>query len=77
MFLVPEENVASPRHGAHVLAGDRGSYLLDGDHEHYDMEHGFTRHAIDENNQLGIVIKLGSQCIINHMKMLLWDRDMR
>ncbi|GIZ01715.1 hypothetical protein CEXT_34661 [Caerostris extrusa] len=77
-FLMPEENVASPKHGAQVLHGELRSALLDGDVHTYDMERGgFTRHSIDDNNGQGILVMLGKQCIINHMKILLWDRDMR
>lgn len=76
-ILVPEENVASPKHGAQVLHGELRAALLDGDVHTYDMERGFTRHPIDDNNGQGILVMLGRQCIINHMRMLLWDRDMR
>ena len=41
------------------------------------MERGFTRHPIDDTNEKGIVVKLGMQCIINHLRMLLWDKDNR
>lgn len=37
----------------------------------------YTRHTITESQEHGILIKLGTQCIINHVKMLLWDKDMR
>jgi hypothetical protein len=53
------------------------SALLDGDSHNYDMERGYTRHAINESGDHGILIKLGTQAIINHIKMLLWDRDLR
>ena len=77
MISVPEENVATPKHGATVISGEVKSALLDGDNVNYDMERGFSRHPIDDNNDKGIVIKLGMQCIINHFRMLLWDRDNR
>lgn len=51
--------------------------LLDGDTQTYDFDRGFTRHPIDGNNGQGIVVKLGQPYIINTIKMLLWDRDMR
>jgi len=51
--------------------------LLDGDTTNYDLDRGFTRHPIDDNNGLGIVIRLGQPSIINAIRMLLWDRDMR
>lgn len=78
-YLMAEENVAVPRHGAMVIVGEMRSAMLDGDFINYDMERGFTRHPIDdsEGQSKGIVIKLGKPCIINHIKMLLWDKDMR
>ncbi|XP_013777276.1 BTB/POZ domain-containing protein 9-like isoform X1 [Limulus polyphemus] len=76
-YLMPDENVASPKHGAQVLHGELRSSLLDGDVQNYDMERGFTRHPIDDNNGQGILVKLGMQCIVNHMRMLLWDKDVR
>ncbi len=75
--LIPEQNVASPRFNSQVISGENKSALLDGNSSDYDMEKGFTRHHIDESNGQGIVIKLGMQCIINHIRMLLWDKDMR
>lgn len=51
--------------------------LLDGDCSNYDMERGYTRHAINEAGDNGILIKLGKQFIVNHINMLLWDRDLR
>ena len=75
--IVPEENVATPKHGATVVTGEVKSALLDGDSSNYDMERGFTRHPIDDNSDKGIVVKLGMQCIINHFRMLLWDKDNR
>lgn len=75
--LLVNENVAHPRYGAQVLQGEMRTFLLDGDTHNYDMERGYTRHAITDSQDHGIVIKLGNQCIINHVKMLLWDRDLR
>lgn len=78
-YLVPEENVAHVKHGATVLKGEMRQAILDGDCQNYDVERGFTRHIIDENGEGsgGIVIKLRQQCILNHIRMLLWDRDLR
>ncbi|CAK9301887.1 unnamed protein product [Gordionus sp. m RMFG-2023] len=100
-LLVPEENVATFRHGAHVILGEKRNALLDGDTQNYDLDRGFTRHPIEDPSPLivttvaspiastngaiasptatpsGIVIKLGTQCIINHIKILLWDKDQR
>ncbi len=70
--------MAQTKHGAQVLVGEVKHALLDGDSKNYDMERGFSRHPIDESQpDKGIVIKLGMQCIINNIKMLLWDRDQR
>ena len=76
-IVVPEENVATLRHGATVIRGEMKASLLDGDSQNYDLDRGFTRHPIDDNHGQGIVIKLGKPCIINTVRMLLWDRDMR
>lgn len=71
-----DDNVATPIRGSKVIAGELTEALLDGDHDNYDMDRGYTRHAIGAGDQ-GIIIKLGSPCIINHIRMLLWDRDLR
>ncbi|XP_001605281.2 BTB/POZ domain-containing protein 9 [Nasonia vitripennis] len=76
-LLLVDENVAHMRHKAQVLQGEMKNYLLDGDTENYDMERGYTRHTISDSADSCIIVKLGTQCIINHMKMLLWDRDGR
>lgn len=79
--LIPEVNMASPSLGSQVELGEMRSALLDGDSHNYDMERGFTRHTIsdlkDDVQDHGILIQLGRQSIINHIKMLLWDRDCR
>ncbi|KAF5292804.1 hypothetical protein FQA39_LY13849 [Lamprigera yunnana] len=75
--LIMDENVASPRFGSKVVAGELMEALLDGDHCNYDMERGYTRHAINGPGDQGIIVKLGTPSIINHIRMLLWDRDLR
>ncbi|XP_057329517.1 BTB/POZ domain-containing protein 9 [Microplitis mediator] len=75
--LLVDENVAHPDYDADVLQGEMRSFLLDGDTHSYDMEQGYTRHVINDPKDHGIVIKLGTPSIINHIKMLLWDRDLR
>lgn len=72
-----EENVATTRLGALVVRGEMKAALLDGDTLNYDLDRGFTRHLIDDNNGQGIVIKLARPYIINTIKLLLWDRDQR
>ncbi|XP_070579023.1 BTB/POZ domain-containing protein 9-like [Ptychodera flava] len=77
-YLAPEENVACMKHGGQVIRGEMKAALLDGDTTNYDLDRGFTRHPIEEpSGNGGIVIKLGKPCIINTIKMLLWDRDPR
>ncbi|BFG02226.1 BTB/POZ domain-containing protein 9 [Drosophila madeirensis] len=74
--LFPDENVATEKHDSHCIQGDCRSALLDGDVTDYDMENGYTRHSITENDA-GIVVELGTTFMINHIRMLLWDRDSR
>ncbi|XP_063619911.1 BTB/POZ domain-containing protein 9 [Cydia splendana] len=77
-LLLPEENVATLKRGARVIAGDMRSALLDGDCENYDMERGYTRHTIsDDPNNPGILVRLPAPTILNHLRLLLWDRDNR
>ncbi|XP_052391482.1 BTB/POZ domain-containing protein 9 isoform X1 [Carassius gibelio] len=76
-MLVPEENVATMEHGAQVVKGELKSALLDGDTQNYDLDHGFSRHPIEEDGCSGIQVKLGQAFIINHIRILLWDRDSR
>lgn len=75
--LWPEENVATEKFGSRTVLGECRAALLDGDTTTYDMEKGYTRHCITEQNDSGIIVELGNNCSINHIKMLLWDRDNR
>ncbi|XP_077299785.1 BTB (POZ) domain containing 9 [Arctopsyche grandis] len=75
--LIPEENVATAKYGSAVIQGEMRTALLDGS-ANYDMERGYTRHPIIEgSDNIGIIVKLGTPSIINYIKLLLWDRDMR
>ncbi|CAD7091304.1 unnamed protein product [Hermetia illucens] len=74
--LWPEENVAAVKFNSRTIQGEWGSALLDGDIESYDMEKGYTRHSIDSLDT-GIIVELGTISIINHIKILLWDKDTR
>lgn len=69
--------MASPQQGSLVLQGEMTSALLDGNSDNYDMERGYTRHLIKTDDDPGILIQLGTQCIVNHIKLLLWDKDLR
>lgn len=80
--LWPEENVASAKFDSKTIEGDLRSHLLDGDTLSYDSERGFTRHPIKDatttgDSRGGILVELGTISIINHIKILLWDRDNR
>ncbi|XP_076802104.1 BTB/POZ domain-containing protein 9-like [Clavelina lepadiformis] len=78
--LCPDENIATPQHGAQVVQGEMCASLLDGDTRNYDMDHGFTRHHINDDadrKEKCIKVKLGQPSIINHIRMLLWDKDSR
>ncbi|KAM9420864.1 BTB/POZ domain-containing protein 9-like isoform 1-T2 [Salvelinus alpinus] len=76
-MLIPEENIATMKYGAQVVKGELKSALLDGDTQNYDLDHGFSRHPIEEDGRAGLQIKLGQASIINHIRILLWDRDSR
>uniref|UniRef100_A0A1I8M4A6 BTB/POZ domain-containing protein 9 n=1 Tax=Musca domestica TaxID=7370 RepID=A0A1I8M4A6_MUSDO len=75
--LWPEENVATAKFVSRTIMGECRAELLNGDITSYDMEKGYTRHCISDTNETGIVVELGTICIINHIKILLWDRDNR
>ncbi|XP_050073004.1 BTB/POZ domain-containing protein 9 [Anopheles maculipalpis] len=76
--LFPEENVATQQFNSCTIHGELRSALLDGDTVSYDMEKGYTRHSIGEKGDGGgIIVELGKLFIINHIKVLLWDRDTR
>lgn len=70
------ENVATQGHGSKVIAGELLDACIDGDIYNYDLERGYTRHTIGLPDQC-IIVKLGKPSIINHLKLLLWDRDNR
>ncbi|XP_073729661.1 BTB/POZ domain-containing protein 9 isoform X2 [Misgurnus anguillicaudatus] len=75
---LPEENIATMKHGAAVVKGELKSALLDGDTQNYDLDHGFSRHPIEEEGRsTGIQVRLGQPSIINHIRLLLWDKDSR
>lgn len=74
--LIIEENVATLEHGAKVLTGEQRQQLLEQKTPRsYDADHGFTRHNIDDPT--GITIELGGPFILNHIVLLLWDKDPR
>lgn len=38
------------------------------------MKKGYTRHFISKTNGNRIMVELGTICLINHIKILLWDQ---
>ena len=76
-YLEEETNLAQEVHGAEVLSGEFRDTLFNGEYTCYDLERGFTRHLIGEEEKQGIVIGLGRPSIINNIRLLLWDKDQR
>lgn len=74
--LEEETNLAQECHGAEVLSGEFQDTLF-GEYTYYDLERGFTRHLIGDEDKKGIVIGLGRPSIINNITLLLWDKDHR
>ena len=74
-MLIPEENIATMKYAAQVVKGQLKSALSDGDTQNYDLDHGFSRHLIDDDCSSGIEIKLCQPSISNHIRILLLDRD--
>ena len=64
--------MANVQKGATIIKGDMKQGLIDGDLQNYDVEKGFTRHIIDDagDNGGGIILKLGQQSILNHIRIL-------
>lgn len=71
-FLATSLNVASTANGASVICGSVQSPQVNGRTE----DDVIFSHKINDNDQ-GIVIKLGKSYIINHIKMQLIDREQR
>ncbi|VDN06429.1 unnamed protein product [Thelazia callipaeda] len=75
-FLLPNVNVMTSTFNASVLTGEGSIALLSGETSRFDIDRGFTTHAIGAKNP-GIIIQLGRPFVINHIRLLLWDRDQR
>ncbi|BFZ07200.1 hypothetical protein BsWGS_10239 [Bradybaena similaris] len=76
-FKVVDENVADESLGASVIQGLMKAALLNGVTQNYDCDESFTGHMLDDCTRRGILIKLGKPYIINTIKLLLWDKDIR
>ena len=71
-------NLATPLHSARVTHGEMAENLLNGEEADYDLERGFTCHQISaSDSSAGIVIELGCPSLINTIRFLLWDKDVR
>ena len=73
---VEDENIAQNCHDAVAVTGEMKESLFDIGKPAYDLEKGYVRHVISEND-VGIIVKLGRPSIINTVKLLLWDLDAR
>lgn len=58
VFVVPEENVATHHHGTMCVEGTMRETLLNGDHENYNMDYGYTLHMINDSCSEGITGEL-------------------
>lgn len=56
--LWPDENVATSKFASRTIQGECRASLLDGDVTSYDMEKGYTRHCISDNNDSCITVEL-------------------
>jgi len=79
-FLLPNTNVATPSLGAKVIAGQFPSALLNSSELHArDNDRTFTRHTICATGSgtadTGIVVELGRLFHLNHIKLVLLERD--
>lgn len=71
-FIVRDENIPISLCGSEVMECEK--HLLDT--ESIDLDRGFSRHLIAEGDK-GICISLSRPSIINTIRMLLWDKDLR
>jgi len=56
--VVPEENVGTHQHGTMCVEGTMRETLLNGDHENYNMDYGYTLHMINDACSEGITSEL-------------------
>ena len=60
--LWPEQNVATCKFASRTIQGECRAILLDGENTSYNMERGYTRHCISENNEGCITVELVCTC---------------
>jgi BTB/POZ domain-containing protein 9 len=68
---VTDLNIATPENKAEVIAGNNTTFLLTGN-RNVDK---YAYHSIDCKNS--ITVKLGVPSYLNHINMMLWDKDSR
>ncbi|EDW83231.2 uncharacterized protein Dwil_GK19118 [Drosophila willistoni] len=73
--LILEKNVATAEYSARCTEGVDCSNLLNGDVINYTEDTGYTYHTISEGKDNAIVVELGAMYNINHIRLLLWDKD--
>ncbi|RZC41762.1 F5 F8 type C domain containing protein [Asbolus verrucosus] len=66
-----DENIATPQHQAEAISGKDTAFLLTGNRD----VGKYARHTIGDQN--GITVKLATPAFINHIYMMLWDKEMR
>lgn len=70
-LLVPEENVATHHHGTMCVEGSMGETLLNGDHENYNMDYGYTLHMINDLHSEGITGELYIEFLLRDKHWIL------
>ncbi|KAG4074440.1 hypothetical protein HA402_015136 [Bradysia odoriphaga] len=77
--LEPNENVASAKNfnAKTIRSGINPLEIVDGNVTTYDGSNGYTYHHITDTIDNCIIVELKSIYLINHIKILLWDRDDR
>ncbi|KAF3850259.1 hypothetical protein F7725_019978, partial [Dissostichus mawsoni] len=63
------------KYGAQVVKGELKSALLDGDTQNYDLDHGFSRHPIEDDCRAGIQVKLGQSSYSYYIEVSMDELD--
>jgi hypothetical protein len=66
-----KKDIATPENKAEVIAGNNTTFLLTGN-RNVDR---FAYHSVDCKSN--ITVKLGVPSYLNHINMMLWDKDSR
>jgi hypothetical protein len=68
---VTDVNIATPEHKAEMIAGNNTTFLLTGNRNVDTVAY----HFIDCKSS--ITVKLGVPSYLNHINMMLYDKDLR